>query len=215
MSEKQVPRTPDPSAVRAAKGALRDRVLAARRRRSPADAARDGERLGAHLAAWPPVRRAAVVAAYVPTRGEPGTGPLLDALAASGTRVLLPVLLADGDLDWAAYAGPASLAPARLGLLEPVGPRLGVDAVARADVVLVPGLAVSPEGVRLGRGGGSYDRALARVPLGVATCVLLHAEEVGLAVPAEPHDRPVRAAATPDGVRLLGVSPPHRPGGPA
>ena len=96
---------------------------------------------------------------------------LLRDLAAAGKRVILPVLLPDGDLDWAVYAGDDSLAPARLGLLEPTGPRLGVDAVATADVVLVPGLAVSTTGDRLGRGGGSYDRALGRVPVGTFTCV--------------------------------------------
>jgi 5-formyltetrahydrofolate cyclo-ligase len=72
-------------------------------------------------------------------------------------------------------------------------------------VVLVPGLAVSVDGVRLGRGGGSYDRALARVPGGTFTCVLLYDDEVGRDVPAEPHDRRVLAAATPGGViRLAG-----------
>ncbi|MGZ6737774.1 MAG: 5-formyltetrahydrofolate cyclo-ligase, partial [Nocardioides sp.] len=56
----------------------------------------------------------------------------------------------------------------------------------------------------LGRGGGSYDRALGRVPVGTFTCVLLYDGEVGLDVPAEPHDRPVRAAAPPSGVVRLG-----------
>ena len=110
-------------------------------------------------------------------------------------------MLPDLDLDWAVHTGDAGLAPASRGLLEPTGPRLGVDAVATPDVVLVPGLAVSPTGLRLGRGGGSYDRALARVPVVTFTCVLLHDDEVGLDVPAAPHDRPVTAVATPSGVR--------------
>jgi 5-formyltetrahydrofolate cyclo-ligase len=117
--------------------------------------------------------------------------------------VLLPVLLPDDDLDWAVYTGPDCLVSARRGLLEPDGEPLGVDAVATADVVLVPGLAVSPTGLRLGRGGGSYDRALGRVPVGTFTCVLLYDDEVGLDVPTEPHDRPVLAAATPSGVVRL------------
>src|SRR6476619_5989582 len=70
--------------------------------------------------------------------------------------------------------------------------------------VLVPGLAVSPAGMRLGRGGGSYDRALARVPVDTFTCILLYDDEVGLDVPVAPHARPVTAAATPSGLRALG-----------
>jgi 5-formyltetrahydrofolate cyclo-ligase len=186
-----------------AKTAVRDRILTDRRRRSLAEVGEAARSLAAVLAAWEPVGRAATVAAYVAVAGEPGTGPLLDALVAAGKRVVLPVLLPDGDLDWAVYSGPGSLAPARLGLLEPVGPRLGVSTVATADVVLVPGLAVSSTGMRLGRGGGSYDRALARVPAGTVTCVLLYDDEVGVDVPVEPHDRAVGWAATPSGVRRL------------
>jgi len=179
--------------------ALRDQLLTARNRRPLAEVGEVGRRIADHLLAAPEVRRAATVAAYVSIGTEPGTGLLLHALADAGRRVVLPVLLPDGDLDWGTYRGDASLAPARMGLLEPVD-RLGVDAIATADVVLVPGLAVSPTGLRIGRGGGSYDRALARVPLGTFTCVLLHDEEIGVDVPAEPHDRPVTAAASPAGI---------------
>ncbi|HYF71806.1 MAG TPA: 5-formyltetrahydrofolate cyclo-ligase, partial [Nocardioides sp.] len=129
-------------------------------------------------------------------------GPLLEALHAAGKRVILPVVLPDLDLDWAVHDG--ALVPARRGLLEPAGPRLGPDAVATADVVLVPGLAVSRGGARLGRGGGCYDRALGRVPVGTFTCVLLYDDEVGVDVPVEPHDRPVGFAASPSGVVRLG-----------
>ncbi|WGY02904.1 5-formyltetrahydrofolate cyclo-ligase [Nocardioides sp. QY071] len=184
----------------AAKVAARDQLLTARRRRSLTEVGAAARAIADHLLAAPEVRRAATVAAYVSVGTEPGTTALLDLLVDAGKRVVLPVLMADNDLDWAAYHGPTSLAPARRGLLEPVGTPLGVEAVATADVVLVPGLAVSRDGMRLGRGGGSYDRALSRVPVGTFTCVLLYDDEVLLDVPAEPHDRPVSAAATPGGV---------------
>jgi 5-formyltetrahydrofolate cyclo-ligase len=192
------------SALAAAKLALRDQIVTARNRLAVSELGAAGTAIAGHLFAEPEVRRAATVAAYVSTATEPGTGVLLDALVDAGKRVILPALLPDDDLDWAAYEGEASLLPARRGILEPAGPRLGVDAVATADVVLVPGLAVSPEGVRLGRGGGSYDRALARVPAGTFTCVLLHDGEVGRDVPVESHDRRVAAAATPSGVIRFG-----------
>lgn len=192
-----------------AKTALRDQLITARNRRSLAEVARASSAIAAHLLAAAEVRRAASVAAYVAVGPEPGTGLLLDALLEAGKRVLLPLTtgsLATGDLDldWAAYSGPGSLAPARFGLLEPTSRALGRDAVATPDAVLVPGLAVSRGGYRLGRGGGCYDRALARVPVGTFTCILLYDEEVGVRVPVEPHDRPVRAAASPSGLTPLG-----------
>ena len=189
---------------RAAKLAVRDRILTTRNRRSLVEVGAAARAIAGHLLATPDVRRAATVAAYVSTTGEPGTGPLLDGLRAAGKRVLLPVLLPDDDLDWAVYRGPDELVPARRGLLEPASDPLGPEAIATADVVLVPGLAVSADGLRLGRGGGSYDRALGRVPVGTFTCILLYDDEVGLDVPTEPHDRPVLFAATPSGVRQLG-----------
>lgn len=132
------------------------------------------------------------VAAYVPVGSEPGVDPQ--------PGWLLPVLLADNDLDWAVYDG--RLAPGRLGLSEPVGDRLGPAAVAGCDLVLVPALLVDRQGHRLGRGGGSYDRALARAT--GLTVALVHDDELVESVPAEPHDVPVKAVATPIGglVRL-------------
>ena len=146
-----------------AKIALRDRIRTSRHRRPLVEVVEAGQGLARVLTARPEVRRAATVAAYVSIGSEPGTGALLDALTGLGKRVILPALQPDIDLDWGTWRGATSLAPARKGLLEPVD-RLGVEAVATADVVLVPGLAVSLTGDRLGQGGGCYDRALGRVP---------------------------------------------------
>ena len=191
----------------AAKSALRDQVMAARKRR-PLDAAAGFAASVSRVAlAWPPVRDAATVAAYVSVGSEPGTGLLLDALAAAGKRVLLPVVLPGLDLDWTLYSGRDDLAPAVRGLLEPTGPRLGRDAIARADVVLVPGTAVSFDGARLGQGGGCYDRALPRVSAGTPVAVVLYDDEVGLAVPRDPHDVRVGFAMTAGGVTPLLRSP--------
>lgn len=180
-----------------AKLSVRDQLLTHRNRLTPAELVDAAERIAGHLLAAPELATAATIVSYVSIGTEPGTGLLLDRLLDAGKRVLLPCLLADNDLEWARYDG--DLTRARFGLLEPTGPRLGVDAVAGADAVLVPGLAVDRAGLRLGRGGGSYDRALARVPLGTFTCVLLHDGEVRDHIPTEPHDRPVTAAVTPSG----------------
>lgn len=132
------------------------------------------------------------VASYVAVGAEPGVLP----------RVgwLLPVLLPDGDLDWVVFTG--ELVETARGLREPVGPRLGVDAIAGCDLVLVPALLVDRHGNRLGKGGGSYDRALARAT--GLTVALLHDGELVDELPVEAHDVRVSAAATPSGgvVRL-------------
>ncbi|KFG75054.1 5-formyltetrahydrofolate cyclo-ligase [Streptomyces mutabilis] len=173
----------------------------------------DAVRNAAHALAgralgMPEVAGAHAVAAYVSVGAEPGTRALLDALRARGVRVLLPALLPDNDLDWGEYTGEGSLTHVRHGgrmtLSEPAGERLGPDAVTEADVVLLPGLAVDGRGMRLGRGGGSYDRVLARLERAgarPALLVLLYDAEVVAHVPEEPHDRPVDAVVTPSGVR--------------
>jgi len=176
--------------------ALRDQLLAARRHLPLSILGQRARAVADHLMESPEIRRAATVAAYVSVSSEPGTGPLLDRLRESGKRVILPLLQPDNDLDWAAYDGPGDLRTARRGLLEPTGHALGRDALATADAVLVPGLAVGRDGTRLGRGGGSYDRALGRVPSGTFVCVLLNSEEVLQTVPQDTHDRPVSAVAT-------------------
>ena len=191
----------------AQKVALRDQLLTTRRRHPLAAAGEDAEAIAGHLLQTPEVRRAATVALYISLTNEPGTGPLLERLHELGRRLILPVLLPDNDLDWAVYQGPDHLLPASRGLLEPAGPRLGPEAVATADVVLCPGLAVDRRGHRLGRGGGSYDRALARVPVGTFVCTLLYDGELLERVPAEEHDRPVTAVATPSGVTRLRQAP--------
>lgn len=196
--------------VEATKREIRCAVLEARRE-LPADDVREApQALAGHALELPELAGARTVAAYVSVGREPGTRPLLDALRVRGVRVLLPVLLPDDDLDWAVYEGEDGLVRARLGLLEPVGPRLGREAVTGADAVLLPGLAVDGEGVRLGRGGGSYDRVLARLAdAGVRPplVVLLYDGEVLARVPAEPHDRPVLAAVTPSAVHRFGGAP--------
>ncbi|ANH91971.1 MULTISPECIES: 5-formyltetrahydrofolate cyclo-ligase [unclassified Streptomyces] len=192
------------------KRALRQELLAARDRLTADDVREAGEALARRALELPELAQARTVAAYVSVGTEPGTLALLDALRARGVRVLLPALLPDNDLDWGAYAGEGSLARVRHGgrmaLFEPAGQRLGPDAVTAADVVLLPGLAADGRGMRLGRGGGSYDRVLARLERAQARpalVVLLYDREVVGHVPAEPHDRPVQAVVTPSGVRRL------------
>jgi 5-formyltetrahydrofolate cyclo-ligase len=183
------------------KVSLRRAVVAARRALTPANRAEADRELARRAAAL--VRGRSTVATYVPMPGEPGGDALLPALAAVAGEILVPVLCPDLDLDWAPYDGAGSLTPSARGPREPSGPRRGRAAVASCDIVFVPALAVDTAGTRLGRGGGSYDRALARVPVDTPVVALLYPGELRDALPAEPHDRPVTAVLLSTGTHLV------------
>jgi 5-formyltetrahydrofolate cyclo-ligase len=174
-----------------AKRALRAAVLAARAALPAAAREAYAAAVTERLLALPEVSTARVVAAYVGVGTELPTLPLLDALRARGVRVLLPVLLPDDGLAWGTYDG--TLAPGRRGLMEP--PAAGAS-LSDADVVVVPGVAYDRSGRRLGRGGGSYDLALAAVVRAPVVGLALDGEVVD-EVPVEPHDRRVDVVVTP------------------
>ena len=188
------------------KAVLRKQLLAARSARNPDDRREAGRLIRDALLSMPELQMAGTVAAYYSVGAEPDTRGLVYALWKRGTYVLLPLLQPDGDLDWASYEGPDSLIPGPRGLQEPKEKPRGPDAIARADVVLAPALAVDHAGNRLGRGGGSYDRALARVGPLVPLLALIYDAELLDHVPAEPHDVKVRATVSPgSGVTVIGA----------
>lgn len=129
----------------------------------------------------PPV----TVASYEALPTEPPTTALNAALRDRGVRVIVPVLLPDKDLDWVAWGG------------DPDAARLGTAAIGAAHLVVVPALAVDRRGRRLGQGGGSYDRALAR--RGPAAVTVAVVDDNGLLdeVPHEAHDAAVDAVVRP------------------
>ncbi|NYH52068.1 5-formyltetrahydrofolate cyclo-ligase [Nocardiopsis arvandica] len=196
----------DESERRAAKGRLRRGFLERRRNRGPEERSRAGSAVRDTLMDLSWLAMGGTVACYYSVGGEPDTRKLVTALWKRGTYVLLPVFLPGGDLDWAAFDGPDTLAPAGHGLLEPVGHRYGPEALARTDAVVCPALAVDRRGTRLGRGAGCYDRALARKGPHTPAIALVHDEEFVESLPSEPHDRPVDAVVTPGGgLRVFGA----------
>ncbi|SFF67963.1 5-formyltetrahydrofolate cyclo-ligase [Blastococcus tunisiensis] len=180
----------------AAKDELRRRLLLRRRTRPATERAAAAEAVTAALLAG--LRGVGTLAAFVPDAEEPGSGRLPDGYAELGAQVLLPVIPERGRvLDWALSTG--ELETGRFGLSQPSGPRLGPTALAAAEAVVVPALAVDRSGIRLGRGGGYYDRALLHArPDAVLVTVVFDDERVD-ELPSEPHDRPVTAVVTPSG----------------
>lgn len=201
VSRPVLPRYQPTEDVVADKAAWRSLVRAARRqladgwdeagRTEYADAlARSGmawvERYAAH--ADVPLDRLTVTA-FEPMRTEPPVEGLTRELLAAGVRVLVPITLARPTLDWADLAD-ADRSP------------LGEQVLAEVDVALIPGLAISEAGVRLGQGGGYYDHTLPRLqeltaPRRVPAVVVLHDHEVVPQVPADEHDAVVDAVLRP------------------
>lgn len=180
----------------AGKAALRERSLALRGARPAAERAVAAAAIAAALLRG--LARVRAFAAYVPDETEPGYGRLPAVFTQLGARVLLPVVPPAGsELAWAVDTG--RLAPGRFGLLEPVGPRLGPTAIGTADVVVVPALAVDRQGVRLGRGGGFYDRALGHARPDAVVVALVFDDEFVEELPSESHDHRVNAVVTPSG----------------
>lgn len=179
---------PDP----ARKATLRARLLADRLAVPPEVSRREAAALAGWLA-----ELSGTVCAYVPVGPEPGSAAMLDVLVSAGCTVLLPVVVSRSPLDWARYMGPSDMAPARFGLLEPLGPRLGPQAIASAATVLVPALAVDRRGVRLGRGGGYYDRSLPLADSAADLVAVVRDPELVETLPREPHDILMTAALTP------------------
>jgi 5-formyltetrahydrofolate cyclo-ligase len=179
------------------KGALRASILQRRAALSDDDRAAAATAIAAHLATAA-FAQVPTVAAYLSMGSEPGTSPLIEALHARGTEVIVPVASAEGTLDWVRYAPDAPLTQSSLGVPEPDGPRLGPDAIAGVGLVIAPALAVDHAGWRLGRGAGYFDRALghARGPV----CALVYADELLPVVPHEDHDVPVDLVVTEAGI---------------
>jgi 5-formyltetrahydrofolate cyclo-ligase len=187
-----------------AKWALRRRLIAARRAVPAAVRQAEAAALAAAALAGGTLLpgRPGPVCAYWPVGGEPGSPELLENLTRRGCQVLLPRvdppgLDPRGPLNWAEYTGTGSLRAGPLGLLEPSGSALGCPAIATAVLVLVPALAVDWRGIRLGRGGGHYDRTLPLAAPGTPLVAIVRDDEVLASVPAQPHDVPVTAALTP------------------
>lgn len=141
--------------------------------------------LWSQVAALPEYQAAHTVMAFVGSKGEPDTDPLFARLAADGKRLVLP-RVEGSEIVIADASSPHIVS--LFGISEPQGPAIDP---AEVQLVIVPGLAFTPDGVRLGYGGGYYDRFLSRLA-GVPTVAVCFAEQLVDELPNDAHDVPVQ-----------------------
>jgi 5-formyltetrahydrofolate cyclo-ligase len=136
--------------------------------------------LWASVAALPEYAAATTVMAFVGASGEPDTDPLFARLERDGKVLALP--RTRGDQLAPALVGEG-LRPGAFDVPEPLGDAVDVDSIG---LVLVPGLAFTVDGARLGQGGGHYDRFLARC--GAPAIGVCFAEQLVDELPVAAHD---------------------------
>ena len=103
--------------------------------------------------AW---RRAKTVMAFVSTEGEPDTREIIEAARREGKLVLLPRCVSRTEMEAVSFEGWENTGPGLYGIPEPTGPA----SEAEPEVILVPCVSATADGIRLGHGAGYYDRFL-------------------------------------------------------
>jgi 5-formyltetrahydrofolate cyclo-ligase len=134
------------------------------------------------------------IGSYISYDFEPETSDINQQIISSSKTLYLPRLLKNNDLEWVTWNGDQSKLTKSGKTFEPVGETVPN---IELDVIILPALLVDRMGNRLGQGGGSYDRFLARS--NAWTIALLHRGELtSELLPVEPHDQKIKAAATPE-----------------
>ena len=177
--------TPIPLAVGDAKRQLRQRIKLLKSARTTPQTEHSQRNLDEILCSLLLHLRPRVVFAYLSTADEVGTRDLIDRLLAQGLTIVVPSLVDRSRMVATRFPGWGALRPGALGILSPPSKEPCGDCV---DLVLVPGLAFSVSGARLGYGAGYYDRWLAANPAAIRVGLCFEFQ-VTAAVPVAEHDQ--------------------------
>ncbi len=186
----------------AEKKSRRAQTRAARRALSPATRAVLAQQLAAQAMDYlaESTGTAMRVGAYLSTDEEPDTSVLLHALVDAGIEVYLPVCQPQYQLGWVRWSPEVELRRSALAPVdEPVGPRHDAQLFEQVHTLFIPALLVDRRGLRLGQGGGYYDRFLPLIEQqATRVAALVYAAEFVPAgdFPVEAHDRPVDVVIT-------------------
>ena len=147
-----------------------------------------------HLAEICLANGASRIACYLPFGQEPDTELFLDWALENDIEVLLPVANPDGSLGWVLFDGTTK--QGIFGFNEAAG---AFVQPTKLDLAIIPAMAVSKAGIRLGKGKGFYDRALPTFEPLPPVVAVIYADELVEEIPNESHDHPVDAVVTQHG----------------
>ncbi len=151
------------------------------------------ERLCAAILRDPAWNQARTVAVFAPHTGEPDIEPLG---AHAARKTLCYPRVRGEELDFFRVSDPAALVLSRWKLREPLFDPAQAVALEAIDLILVPGIAFTRAGARLGRGGGFYDRLLGNPLLRAVRIGIGFEVQVVGELPVEPHDMGVDRVVT-------------------
>ena len=172
------------------KAALRREAAAAEAALTSSERHLSDDAILRHVLHTPEYRRAGTVFAFVGRGSEIDTAPLLRQVLADGKRLCVPLCTAPGVME---SRQVLALSPGAYGIPEPPAAAPLVPA-EEIDLAIVPCTSASPDGGRLGRGGGYYDRFLRRC---TGDALLLCREALlRTHIPQEPHDVRLPAVIT-------------------
>ncbi len=183
------------------KQALRQSIIAAREELAAAERLRLSHAIIASVCDLPAYRQAQTVLGYLNFGAELAAELWVEQALADGKRVLLPrVNRASKHLDLYEVRDLLhQVAPGLWGIREPLAERCTkIEALGTVDFILMPGVAFTRDGARLGYGGGFYDKLLARMPDSPALVAGAFALQVVPDIPQEETDRRVEWLVTED-----------------
>ncbi len=109
-------------------------------------------------------QKSSCIMIYVSYQNEINTHPFIEYCIAAGKKVLTPICNPDRSMTLALTEQfPAGFAATSMGIMEIPKDKATAVAPEELDMIITPGLAFTPEGARIGYGGGYYDRLFALI----------------------------------------------------
>jgi 5-formyltetrahydrofolate cyclo-ligase len=173
---------------------LRDQLLARRRATTSEERAKCDAALCTHVLAWWERQQVSSLGVYWPIRGEPDLQAAYAELARRGVQLALPVVVdVNTPLQFAKWIPGDALVIGSMKVPVPGPPQV----IVQPETLLIPCVGFNRQRVRLGYGGGYYDRTLAVRPRPLAIGIAYGGSLATFA--ADPHDIALDTIITEDG----------------